>query len=229
MDWKEVIARDIQLLDQGFDKYREKGLKWSEQDTTDLPFKNLCVEIMNGVGKEYHQLKIGVHKSPEFAAWAARNLLELRIITSYILKSKTNADRFMNDMWPDGVELFEALERQQARTTKQLGIEHDPKLLQQTIDNMQKQKEAFGLKVKERHLDIKELAIETGNLDEYSDVNRICSKLVHRTAFSLLAFENKGEMGQIPFILFHFGTIYAMQVWADLGTHIEKHGMQPVK
>ena len=69
------IEGSIKILDQAFRDLRDKGVKWSELPDSDLPFRNLCIEIMNAVAKEYHHLKVGAQKAPQFAAWAARNLL----------------------------------------------------------------------------------------------------------------------------------------------------------
>jgi len=75
----ENIEASIQLLDRAFRDLHDKGVKWSELPNYETPFRNLCIEIMNAVAFEYHQLKIGAKKAPQFAAWAARNLLELKI------------------------------------------------------------------------------------------------------------------------------------------------------
>jgi hypothetical protein len=98
-DWKEEIDQSIEICDQAFKQYRDEGVEWSRLQTADLPFRNLCIEIMNAVTREYHHLKVGAQEAPQFAAWAARNLLELKIITAYVLVSKTNADRFIDDVF----------------------------------------------------------------------------------------------------------------------------------
>src|SRR3989442_115615 len=104
----EEVKRNIAELDKAFQQLRDKGVQWSELPGSDLPFRNLCIQLVNVVAKEYHHLKVGAQKAPQFAAWAARNLLELKIITAYVLTSKVNSDRFINDMFPDGIEFFES-------------------------------------------------------------------------------------------------------------------------
>jgi len=221
------LAKTIELVDRAFKDYRDKDVKWTSLTDSDMLFRNLCIEIMNGVAKEYQHLKIGAQKAPQFAAWAARNLLELRIIARFVVKSKENAYRFINDMYPDGIELFEAVVRIQERVKTQEGIEVDSTPARQTLSNLQAEKLKRGLTHTDGHLEMLELAKHVGLRGEYVDVNKICSKLVHRTAFSVLVFESKDELAYIGPLMFHFGVQYGLDAWGTLGEHIEKHGMNP--
>ena len=43
-------------------------------------------------------------------AWACRNLLELKIQTMYVLRHRQNAQGYVDDMWIDGLQTFEAID-----------------------------------------------------------------------------------------------------------------------
>lgn len=80
----------------------------AEVDFIDAPveqenigFRNLLAGILNAALHDYKSVEIGIAKSPYLAAWGARNLLELRVITIYILKSKRNAEDFKDDLLAD--------------------------------------------------------------------------------------------------------------------------------
>lgn len=183
---------------------------------------------MNAVAREYHHLKVGTEKSPQFAAWGARNLLELKIITAYVLVSKKKADRFINDMVPDGIEFFEAVESQQKRGASEADIPFNPAPVQQTLLNLRAEKARLGLPANAKHLEIHNVAETVNLLPEYKDVNRICSKLVHRTAFSVLGFDATEELAaNLAPMMFYVGARYGLQVWDMLTRHIAVHGMEP--
>ncbi|MEQ1886203.1 MAG: hypothetical protein ABL967_14150 [Bryobacteraceae bacterium] len=226
-DPNEYIEKEIEIFDGVLQKFRDQGVKWSERSTEDVPFQSLCVQIMNGVTQECHQLKIGVRKALPFAAWAARNLLELRIITAYVLGSKQNATRFINDRYPDGIELFEAIVHLQERDSRTTGIPVDSSPARTTISNLSAEKLKLGLTQKDNHLEMREMARTVGLLDEYLDVNRICSKLVHRTAFSVLAFSNSGEFAYFAPFIFQLGSRYSVEAYTLLEAHITTYGMKP--
>lgn len=59
--------------------------------------------------KAYGPVEIGVQKQPYLAAWGARNPLELRVITIYVLRSKDDALAFKDDFVADLKELWEAM------------------------------------------------------------------------------------------------------------------------
>jgi hypothetical protein len=154
-------------------------------------------------------------------------LLELKIITAYVLTSKANAERFINDMYPDGIEFFEAIVRLQERNSKEHGIPVDSTPARTTISTLSAEKLKRGLTAKDKHLEMGDMADAVGLLPEYLDVNRICSKLVHRTAFSVLAFDGTGEFAYVAPSMFHVGSRYGLQVWEMLKAHINTHGMKP--
>src|SRR5665213_101660 len=63
---------------------------------------------------------------------------------------------------------------------------------------------------------------------EFSSINRLCSKFVHPTAWSLLsAHQGTDRFPQASEILFVYGAKYFMTVCAALMPHIRQHGLRP--
>jgi hypothetical protein len=77
-----------------------RNLRRSIQKATgkieDVWFGNLLLGILNCASLDYYSAKVGAEKSVYLAAWACRNLLELRVITAYVLASEANASNFQN-------------------------------------------------------------------------------------------------------------------------------------
>lgn len=61
-------------------------------------------------------------------------------------------------------------------------------------------------------------------------MNKVTSKLVHPTAFSVLAFseeEDQPALRELRPILFNTGTRYALDVYGTIKGHVDKYGMEP--
>jgi hypothetical protein len=114
---------------------------------------------------------------------------------------------------------------QQERGAAEADIPFDPAPVQQTLVNLRAEKARRGLCANIKHLEMRDMAGDVNLLSEYKDVNRICSKLVHRTAFSVLGFDAKGEFANVGPLMFHFGTRYGLQVWDMLTRHVKANGM----
>ena len=70
-------------------------------------FRNLLLGIIDCALKDHHNAKIGIRKFVPLAAWATRNLLELRIVTAYVLKSASHANQFKSELIIDVKEFYE--------------------------------------------------------------------------------------------------------------------------
>jgi hypothetical protein len=63
---------------------------------------------------------------------------------------------------------------------------------------------------------------------EYEHMNKVTSKLVHPTAFSVLAFAaDEGELGYLSQIMFDAGSRYAHEVYEKIKSQIDMNGMEP--
>src|SRR5690349_15853556 len=58
-------------------------------------FKNMLVGILISTHENYQTVLEGVPQKPTLACWGARNLLELLVITTYVLRSLNNALDFI--------------------------------------------------------------------------------------------------------------------------------------
>ena len=81
---------------------------------TDVPpekiwFRNLLVGLMNCARQNHRCVEIGIAEMRPLASWGARNLLELRVITTYVLGSEANALNFKDDLAADLKEFWEAM------------------------------------------------------------------------------------------------------------------------
>jgi len=98
--------------------------------------------------------------------------------------------------------------------------------LDQTLASFEAKKAELGL-TKSKYLDVKDLAQQVGMQDEPKSMNKVTSKLVHPTAFSVLAFSNKGELQHLMPIFFSAGTRYALEICETIKAHVDKNGMEP--
>jgi hypothetical protein len=58
-------------------------------------------------------------------------------------------------------------------------------------------------------------------------MNKVCSKLVHPTARSVLAMNDEGELGLLRPILFNAGSRYGVQIHAKIKEHVKNFGAEP--
>lgn len=155
-------------------------------------------------------------------AWSCRNLLELAIFTKFVLSSKANADEFAADRLIDGLQIATSLKKLEFHLNPQQTVsELDP-----VIEEFAKQKSDEGIKRTNYRL-TRELAIQVGMLEEYEAVNKVCSKFVHPTAWSLLT----ADIGPARFpeacnIFYATGAEYFTTVFAEIAPHIRKWGFR---
>lgn len=158
-------------------------------------------------------------------AWAARNVLELRIWTRYIFQSSENVTRFRQDELIDGAETLEALI---VFDKEVLAKEHDG-LLQVTEENVER---LNGLRkvIREqgvegkKHLSTGALSGSLGLGREFVAFNRLTSKLVHPSALSMYATDLV-EVHTRMFV--GWGLISVRKLIADTRTHISTFGVAP--
>ena len=74
-------------------------------------FRNMLVGILISTYQNYQAVLAGVPQKPTLACWGARNLLELRVITTYVLQSLDNAVDFIDDLAADTREFWRILQR----------------------------------------------------------------------------------------------------------------------
>ncbi len=207
-----------------FAQLKAFGNSLKSVDEKNAWFFQIVFELIDATLSNYDQLKIGYNdNNSHMTAWACRNLLELVIFAKYVLISEANARRFAQDRLIDGCDIITSL-----RTLElHIAPNSDVKLLDDALVRMQAQMIAEGVTAK-KYLSTGQLAETVGMKEDYACMNRVCSKLVHPTAWSVLAV-NKGEnaFSQSRSILFTCGVQYGCDLYLAVKEHAATHGMMP--
>jgi hypothetical protein len=187
-------------------------------------FCQIVTELLDASLTNYRQLRQGyVDNNYPLLAWACRNLLELTIFLKYVLLSEANARRFGDDRLIDGVEIFTAL--------KELELHYDPTTTTVPLDDaisQMRSRMATENVTESGHLAVGRLADQVGMGQEFRTMNRVSSKLVHPTAWSILAVNSEtNSFPDAKEILFLSGVGYMAQKLIAAREHNNTHGMRP--
>jgi hypothetical protein len=71
-------------------------------------------------------------------------------------------------------------------------------------------------------------AFQTEVGEEYQRMNKVASKLVHPTAFSILVERDEGELGNLKSIFFNAGVRYALEPYNEIRQYVAKNGVEPI-
>ena len=214
----------VQLIETVVTQFKQFGSSLKPVDEKNGWFFQIIFELMDATVSNYHQLRIGYNDdNNHLLAWACRNLLELAVFTKYVLMSEANARRFAEDRLIDGCNIISSL-----RTLEfHINPNSDTKLLDDALVRMQAQMAAENVTAT-KYLAVGSLAEIVGMKEEYACMNRVCSKLVHPTAWSILAV-NKGDnaFSQFRPIFFQAGAQYLSDLYLAIKEHNATHGMKP--
>jgi hypothetical protein len=187
-------------------------------------FCQIVIELLDASLTNYRQLRQGyVDDNYPLLAWACRNLLELTIFLKYVLISEANARRFGDDRLIDGVEIFTAL--------RDLELHYDPTTttlpLDDAIAQMRAQMAAENV-TESGHLSVGRLVDQVGMGQEFRTMNRVSSKLVHPTAWSILAVNPEtNSFPDAKGIMFLSGVGYMAGMLIASREHNNERGMRP--
>jgi hypothetical protein len=179
---------------------------------------------MDAALSNYHHLRIGYNEdNNSLSAWACRNLLELTVFTKFVLISEGNARRFAEDRLIDGCDIITSLRTLELHIDPQC----DTKFLDDALARMQSQMAAESVTAK-KYLATSAIADVVGMKEDFACMNRVCSKLVHPTSWSVLAVNN-GEncFSQSREIFFGSGVRYGCDIYLTIEAHNARHGMRP--
>lgn len=218
---EEITDADVELLDRAFAEVRGLGVRVEECKTDVVWCRDLLAGLLNSTLREYQHLKLGLRISTALLAWACRNLLELNIYVQYVLKSEANARRFAGERLADGVDIFDSFKAWAAR--------NDPSLVTPAVDAVLNR--LIALKAQEesapgRALSTRYVSAEVGLADEYANMNKICLKLIHPTAFSVLAGDDEGELVLLRPVLFRSGAGHGLEILQAVRQHLDAPGKQ---
>ena len=97
--------------------------------------------------------------------------------------------------------------------------------LDAVIDSFTRQMSDEGI-TRTKFLAIRDLAEQVGMLEVYDTMNKVCSKFVHPTAWSLLTADiGSARFPEARDILYGCGAEYFMTVFAEIAPHIRKWGL----
>ena len=212
--------------------------KWDDMARRFEAFMQALISATEEEGRFYHIVSaIGGMAIPNYwmlrdahsqdqrdrAAWACRNLLELAVFTEFVIASEANATLFAEDRLIDGhqiaclllkMEEWEGVDQAQSNVGP-LVAEHVRMMAAEHITRK----------------DFTPVAsMATGELKkEFSAVNRLCSKFVHPTAWSLLtADRGPDRFPQASEIMCVFGVKYFATISAAFMSHIRQYGLRPM-
>lgn len=155
-------------------------------------------------------------------AWSCRNLLEIAIFTKFVLCSKVNADEFAADRLIDGLQIGTSLRKLELYLNPKLTIS----ALDPVIERFAKQMSDEGV-TRGTYRNAREIATQVGMLGEYEIINKVCSKFVHPTAWSLFTADMGAErFPEARDIFYGCGAQYFATVCAEIIPHIKKWGLR---
>lgn len=216
-------------------------------------FRNLLCGILNCTLMDYRSVEIGVQKSIYLAAWGRRNLLELKVITEYVLASKQNAADFKNDFLIDVKEFYEAITKSHKASHKTLVSELSEMIKQEEGAMKEVLSEAlrretergpqtegsdseseickllmseYGLKEKAKPKRVSVIAGLIRNKEEFDPMFQICSKIMHRTALSIASsMGQEGLNAMIP-LLFNSSVCDLLSIYQSISKYYEENGVR---
>jgi hypothetical protein len=206
---------ESELSDQAFAKVEAYlNAPWDGEDD---PVLDVAHNLLSSILKQYKHLKVGYETDTALEAWACRNLLELDVYIRYVLMSEANAKRFIGHVTIDGIELFESMKE----WMKHVSPTTETPELDETLRLARARKVSEGITDK-KFLDVRQLAEEVGMKPDYTHTFKLCSKLVHPTAWSVLSMNDEGEYAAFRPILFHSGVRYGIDAFTAIQEHLLK-------
>lgn len=218
-------------------------------------FRNLLLGIIHCALTDHHSATIGIQKSVPLAAWATRNLLELRIITAYVLRSAGNASQFKSELLIDIKEFYEntskstivghkklvAMMRETAE--QQHGPMRDAFMKLADMEAAKKpetdiaDREAetyrtlliseFGIHDSQQPKMHGALAREIQQHEDFGPLNKICSKIMHRTAFSIASSTVQGSLDEVIPFLSSAADSEILFIYGMINDYVRDNGIEP--
>jgi len=231
-----------------------RSIQGATANEEEVWFRNLLLGILHCALLDYYSVDIGAKKSVYLAAWGRRNLLELKVITTYVLTSESNAVEFRNDLVIDAKEFYEALTkyhqashnnllammselaRQQEKPIKEILEQALRKETERGPETDATDAEAatykqlmidFGVKENARPMMASNIANKIQEKADFDPMNRICSKIMHRTVFSIASSITPGSLdATIPF-LSSSSACDLLSIYGSINDHFNTRGIRP--
>lgn len=236
---------------------RAQRINDTAASTEDAWFRNLLLGIIDCALKDHHNAKIGIQKFVPLAAWATRNLLELRIVTAYVLKSANNANQFKSELLIDVKEFYENVSKSTVAGHKKVVAmmrevaEQEQGPMRDAfmkIADMEATKEPqteiadreaeacrnlliseFGIRDSQQPKMHGALAREVQQHEDFAPLNKIFSKLTHRTAFSIASGTVQGSLDEVIPFLSNVADNEILSIYGMISDYVRDNGVQPPK
>jgi hypothetical protein len=247
----EIEAATRKVIDDAAGLVQQLATASSDPDDW---FRNLLHGILKCSLEDYGAVQKGVQGSMYEAAWGKRNLLELRVITAYVLGSRANATEFKHQLIHDARMFYDALSTLQELTHKQLQSslaefaaqpgpwqtqweealkKHEERGPQN--QHLEEEAESYRQVLKDLGLEstpfkrTKQMAADQGEAvrDELDAINTICSKLLHRTALSIASATRDDSLAELGPLLSTSSFSDVLLIYDSIKTHIARYGFHP--
>lgn len=215
-------------------------------------FRKMLVGILVSTHQNYQAVQLGVPQTPTLACWGTRNLLELRVITTYVLRSLENAVDFMDDLASDTREFWENIVKMGRFTHNELisemratAMREDEPLksllLRKATEDEQagpklhapeselakatEMMKAFGVDLTRKPKQGSAIAREVEQSDRYGPRYKVLSKVVHPTSLSIAAQTSEGSLDELMPLIGNQATGDMLAIFYAVEEHIAAHGI----
>lgn len=164
----------------------------------------IATALLKAAHRAYVHLDHGWPGDTTYSAWACRNLLELGIITKYVLQSPTERRRFLDDMYRDAEAYTRSTKTVSTQLVPQMNVDSYDSLMGSLKARMVARKITAGSK----YLPVQVMADSVGLRGNYDAMNKVCSKMVHPTSLSVLTVEYEDDAQANRDMMLLAGCIY---------------------
>lgn len=192
-----------------------------DQDT--IWFVNILTALLRGLIMEYEQLNLGYQRSMQLMAWACRNLMEISIFTEYTLNSEANAYELIEDVLIDTLDVFTSFKKWFTALEPTMPTPE----LDAVLKSFQETKTGVGISRK-TYRTTRELARVLDRKPDYFHANKVSSKLIHPTAWSLLSPNLDKEDALMRPYIYQAGSKYFAESVLRIRQYVGKYGTKPI-
>ena len=217
----QIFEADERALNEARD-FHDWMLQQHEDPGT-IWFVNVLTALLRGLIVEYEQLNLGYKQSARLMAWACRNLMEISIYTEYALNSEENAHELIEDMFMDTLDVFTSFKNWFSALEPSMPTPE----LDAVLQSFQETKKEVGIN-RRKYRTTRELASILGREPDYLHANKIASKLIHPTAWSLLSLDLDEEDAVMRPYLYQAGSKYFAESYLRMRKYVAKHGTKPI-
>lgn len=214
---------DPELVTEAFKDIQAFGIRLEGAPTKTPWFHNLLCGLLSALLRQHHNISLGLRESTPLLAWGCRNTLELNICTKYALLGGNYAKSFVDDMWIDGLEVFSGF-RSWLRFR---GVQVSTVELDAIITNLKAGKAEHGV-TRSTPLRMRSMAEMVGFSEAFRNFNKLSSKLLHQTAYSVLLLGDRDERA-LRQVLFDYAVQFAVEAFSGIQHHVDENGVEPPK